>query len=65
MAYDTLYGMFGKDEFGKISYFEESGIENNIELRKAVSEAGGYLSLTNLAFRVEDVIDVYGNILNI
>lgn len=65
MAYDTQYGMFGKDELGKISYFEESGIENVSKLRKVVSEAGGYLTLTNLVFRVEDIIDVYGNILNI
>lgn len=65
MAYDTQYGMFGKDEFGKISYFDESGIENVSKLRKIVSDAGGYLTLTNLTFRVEDIIDVYGNILNI
>lgn len=65
MAYDTQYGIFGKDELGKISYFEESGIENVSKLRKIVSEAGGYLTLTNLSFRVEDIIDVYGNILNI
>lgn len=65
MAYDTQRGMFGKDEFGKISYFDESGIENVSKLREAVSEAGGYLTLTNLTFRVEDIIDVYGNILNI
>ena len=65
MAYDTQYGMFGKDELGKISYFEESGIENVSKLREIVSEAGGYLTLNNLSFRVEDIIDVYGNILNI
>lgn len=65
MAYDTQYGMFGKDESGKISYFEESGRENVSKLRKLVSESGGHLSLTNLTFKVEDIIDVYGNILNI
>lgn len=65
MAYDTPYGMFGKDEHGKISYFEESGIENKFKMRHIVSEAGGYLVLNNFTYKIEDVIDVYGNILNI
>jgi len=65
MAYDTLYGMFGKDEYDKISYFEESGIENALKLRQIVYEAGGYLVLNNFTYKIEHVIDVYGNILNI
>lgn len=65
MAYDTQYGMFGKDESGKVSYFEESGMENRLKLRQMVYEAGGYLTLTNLTYKIEDIIDVYGNILNI
>jgi hypothetical protein len=65
MAYDSQYGMFGKDEFGKISYFEESGVENSFKLREIVNEAGGYLTLNNFTYKIEDIIDVYGNILNI
>ena len=65
MAYDTKYGMFGKDEFGKVSLFDESGCENNVKLRELFSEAGGYLTLTNYTYKIEHIIDVYGNILNV
>ncbi len=65
MAYDTEFGMLGKDEFGKVSYFEETGVENNLKLRELVSQAGGYLTLINYTYNVEHIIDVYGNILNI
>lgn len=65
MAYDTEAGMFGKNENGTISLFEESGIENVIRLRQMVCEAGGYLTLTNYTYNIQHVIDVYGNILNI
>lgn len=65
MAYDTEVGMFGKNENGTISLFEESGIENVMRLRQIVSEAGGYLTLTNYTYNIQHIIDVYGNILNI
>lgn len=65
MAYDTETGMFGKNENGTVSLFDESGIENVIRLRKIVCEAGGYLTLTNYTYNIQHVIDVYGNILNI
>lgn len=65
MAYDTEAGMFGKNENGTISLFEESGIENVMRLRQIVYEAGGYLTLTNYTYNIQHVIDVYGNILNI
>lgn len=65
MAYDTDKGMFGKNENGTVSFFEESGIENVIKLRKLVCEAGGYLTLTNYTYNIQHIIDVYGNILNI
>ena len=57
--------MFGKNENGTISLFEESGIYNVIRLRQMVCEAGGYLTLTNYTYNIQHVIDVYGNILNI
>lgn len=65
MAYDTEVGMFGKNENGTISLFEESGIENVMRLRQIVCEAGGYLTLTNYTYNIQSVIDVYGNIVNI
>lgn len=65
MAYDTKYGMYGRDTNNKVLYFDESGVEDGIMLRKQVIDAGGYLKLTNYTYNLEDIIDVYGNILNV
>lgn len=65
MAYDTKCGMFGKDTSNKVLYFNESGVEDENMLRKQVIGAGGYLKLTNYTYNLEDIIDVYGNILNV
>lgn len=65
MAYDTETRMFGKNENGTISLFDDTGIENAVELRKIVCEAGGHFTLTNYTYNIQHIIDVYGNILNI
>lgn len=65
LAYDTEVGMFGMNENGTVSLFDESGLENVIRLRKIVYEAGGYLTLTNYTYNIQHIIDVYGNVLNI
>lgn len=65
MAYDTEFGMFGKNKFETVKFFEETGVENKFKLRELVSKAGGYLTLKNYTYNIEDVIDVYGNIINI
>lgn len=66
LAYDTEFGMFGKDEVEEtVSFFDEFGVEDSYTLRKIVAEAGGYLTLINYTYNIEHIIDVYGNILNI
>ena len=57
--------MYGRDTNNKVLYFDESGVEDGIMLRKQVIDAGGYLKLTNYTYNLEDIIDVYGNILNV
>lgn len=65
MAYDTLEGMIGLDEYDRVSCYDEYGVEDKDVLRELVINAGGYLTLYNYSYNIEHVIDVYGNILNI
>lgn len=64
MAYDTPSGMFGLNEHNHVCYYTETGSSSPDKLRDKIIKAGGHMTLQNLTFRIEHVIDVYGNILN-
>lgn len=65
MAYDTEHEMFGLDEHNKVFNFNEHGLEDFWQLRRIVLKEGGFLTLRNKTYKIEHIIDMYGNILNI
>ena len=65
MVYDTNEGIFGRCGQYKVCYFDRYGVNQPIELRRIVMEAGGYLELQNHTFNIQHYIDVNGIILNL
>lgn len=64
-VYDSPEGMFGVNSSRRVIMIGEDGYENPKKLREIVMRAGGYLCLQNYVYKIEDYIDVYGNILNV
>lgn len=65
LAYDTAGVMAGLSESGPVVVLDSEGRASDEERRRAVIEAGGHLLLQNFSKRLEHIIDVYGNILNL
>lgn len=65
MAYDTPVGMFGKNGLGKVTFYNETGTADWVKLRTAVLCKEGHLTLSNYTLNIQNIIDIYGNILNI
>lgn len=65
MAYDTKTGIWGLDEYQRVSAFDEFGVEDLSMTRTIVKDNAGYLTLSNYTYNIEHIIDIYGNILNI
>ncbi len=63
--YDTPEGMIGLNELGRVMAFTSGGYESPSLLRMMVMDAGGHLALRNYSLHDEDIIDVYGNIVNV
>lgn len=65
LVYDNVEGMAGLNGAKRVVALGQDGRVNGTMLREMVMEAGGHLVLQNYKEKIEHIIDVYGNILNI
>lgn len=65
LVYDNVEGMAGLNDAGHAVILNNEGRADGKLLRDIVMKAGGHLVLQNYKKKIEHIIDVYGNILNI